>query len=224
MDRNDLLAHARQLMVDGQIRPNKVYDPALLQALRDLPRERFVPAGAMARAYADEDVPIGGGRFLMEPMVIARLIQLAAVRRGDRALVVAAGSGYAAALLDAVGADVVAVEDDPALLGLARAALGDLAPRVRLQAAPPVAGWAAGQPYDVILIDGAIEQVPDTLVRQLRPMTTGGGGRLVTVRHDGRTAQAVLGEVSGGRLRLAAAFDCATPVLPAFRKEPGFVF
>jgi len=224
MDRADLFASARQLMVDGQVRPNKVYDPRLLEALRRLPRERFVPPISLARAYADEDVKLGGGRFLTEPMVIARLVQAAAVRSGDRALVLASGSGYAAALLDACGADVVAVEDDPALLELARTALAAVAPKVRLHAAPPAQGWPAGAPYDVVLIDGAVEEVPEAVVGQLRPTSPDGGGRLVTARHANRMTQAVLAEVVGGVLAFTPVFDCATPVLQAFRKQPSFVF
>jgi protein-L-isoaspartate(D-aspartate) O-methyltransferase len=94
---------ARNLMVDGQVRPNKVYDPRIIAAMRRLPRERFVPPALAARAYADEDVNLGNGRALMEPMVIARLVQMAAVRPGERALVVASGTGYGAALLAACG-------------------------------------------------------------------------------------------------------------------------
>jgi protein-L-isoaspartate(D-aspartate) O-methyltransferase len=224
MDRADLFASARQLMVDGQIRPNKVYEPRLLDALRRLPRERFVPPACTARAYADEDVPLGGGRYLTEPMVIARLVQLAMVRPGERALVAASGTGYAAALLDACGAEVIAVEDDPALLELARPALAATAPQVRLQVGPPAQGWARAAPYDVIVIDGAVEEVPDPLVRQLRPMTMSGGGRLVAAHRTGRVTLGVLGEALGGVLRITPAFNCATPVLPAFRRSPSFVF
>ena len=224
MDHASLYANARNLMVDGQVRPNRVYDSRILDAMRRLPRERFVPAALVARAHADQDVPLGGGRYLTEPMVIARLVQLAEIRRGERALVVAAGPGYGAALVAACGAHVVALEQAPELLALARAVLPAVAPEVEIVDGPIEAGWPGGAPYDVILIDGAVEAVPDAIVRQLRPISTQGGGRLVTVqRHDG-VGQGVLGEAVGGVLRFAAGFDCSTPKLPAFRRAAGFVF
>ena len=116
-------ADARKRMVDGQLRPNRVTDPRVLDAMRELPREDFLPATARALAYADEDVPLPGGRALVEPMVIARLAQLAAVRPGDRALVVCAGTGYGAAVLARCGARVTAVESDATLAGIAQKAL-----------------------------------------------------------------------------------------------------
>lgn len=224
MDLAALNASARNLMVDSQVRPNRVYDARILDAMRRLPRERFLPPALAARAYADEDVPLGNGRFLTEPLVIARLVQLAEPRPRERALVVAAGAGYAAALLAACAAQVTALEADPALLALARAVLPALAPSVRLVEGPLDQGSPAQAPYDVILIDGAVEQVPDALVRQLRPTSPHGGGRLVTAHREGAVCHGVLGDTTGAGLRLAPAFDCATPTLPAFRKAPGFVF
>ena len=111
-------AEARNNMVDSQVRPNKVTDPRIIAAMRQLPRERFLPPGLAALAYADEDVPLGDGRVLMEPMVIARLVQLTAIAAGERALVVAAGTGYGAALLAACGARVTALEETAALLAM----------------------------------------------------------------------------------------------------------
>lgn len=215
-------AAARALMVDGQIRPNKVTDSRIVAAMRSLPRERFVPADRAALAYSDEDVPLGGGRYLVEPMVIARLVQLAAVREGERALVVAAGSGYGAALLAACGAEVTALEQDAALLAVARAVLPGVAPAVRVVEGKLAEGWKAAAPYDVILIEGAVPEIPEAVVAQLR----GEGGRLVTVLKSGpRIGQAVLcGRAGGGRLERRTMFDCAVPVLPMLRREAGFVF
>ena len=213
-------ATARALMVDCQVRPNKVNDPRVLAAMRSLPRERFVPPHAAALAYADEDVPLGGGRYLMEPMVIARLVQIAAPRAGERALVVAAGSGYGAALLAACGATVTALEQDEALLALARAALAATGPTVSLVSGPLAAGWKAAAPYDIVLIEGAVETIPPALVAQLKPQ----GGRLLAVRIGGGMGQAVLGERVGDALSLQPVFDCATPLVPSLRPAPGFVF
>src|SRR5215472_17796835 len=128
----EAFADARNRMVDSQIRPNKVTDPRIVAAMRRLPRERFVPSHFAALAYADEDVPLGEGRFLVEPVVIARMVQLTAITAGERALVVAAGTGYGAALLAACGARVTALEESAPLQAIARAVLAELAPSVSL--------------------------------------------------------------------------------------------
>ena len=211
---------ARNLMVDGQVRPNKVNDPRILDAMRRIPRERFVPPRLAPLAYSDADVPLGNGRALVEPMVIARLVTLAAVRGGERVLVVGAGSGYGAALLAACGAQVTALEEDPALIALARAALAGVA-EVTLVSGPLAGGWQAGAPYDVVFIEGAVEEIPAALAAQVRSPS----GRLIAVRTvPGRPGQAVLGEPSAAGLVLQPAFDCTAPVLAAMRREPGFVF
>ncbi|SDB70551.1 protein-L-isoaspartate O-methyltransferase family protein [Belnapia rosea] len=215
-------ADARKRMVDGQLRPNKVTDPRLLDAMRELPRERFLPRAVMARAYTDEDVPLPGGRAMIEPMVLARLVQLAAVRPGDRALVVGAGTGYGAAVLARMGARVIALEADAPLLEIARAVLPDYLPAgaVRLEATDPAAGFAAGAPYDVVLIEGEVPEIPTNLSDQLAE-----GGRLVGVLGFGRRqGKAVLGQRIGGGFSTVVAFDCATAPLPAFARRPGFVF
>jgi protein-L-isoaspartate(D-aspartate) O-methyltransferase len=213
-------ADARNMMVDGQVRPNKVYDPRILDALRRLPRERFVPSRQMALAYADADVPLGGGRVLLQPMAIARLVQMAMVRTGERALVVGSGTGYGAALLAACGAQVTALEDDAALSDIARSALRGQ-DGIAFVAGPLAQGWKAGAPYDVVLIEGGVTDVPAAIAGQLRTPS----GRLVTVRAaSGRMGQAVLGEPSQGGLSFTAVFDCATSLLPALCPEPGFVF
>jgi len=212
---------ARNFMVDSQVRPNKVNDSRIIGAMRALPRENFVPAGQRAIAYADGPVPLGGGRALLEPMVIARLVQLAAVRTGEQVLVVGAASGYGAALLAACGAKVTALEDDPALAGLAKSALAGR-DGVTLVSGPLAAGWPAAAPYDVVFIEGAVEEIPPALAEQVRPAA----GRVVAVRAGagGRVGQAVLGEPTPAGLVLRAEFDCAAPLLPALRRQPGFVF
>ncbi|MDR3536466.1 MAG: protein-L-isoaspartate O-methyltransferase [Acetobacteraceae bacterium] len=217
----DFFADARAHMADSQLRPNKVTDPRILQAMRSLPRERFVPAAAASLAYADEDVPLGKGRVLMEPMVLARLLQVAAPVAGELALVVGAGTGYGAAVLAACGVRVTALEEDPDLFAQAQALLATLAPGVTLVAGPLAAGWPAGAPYDVILIEGAVHQVPPAIARQLRVE----GGRLVGVIGGvDRTNQAILAEATPAGLRAAPIFDCGTPLLPSLIPAPAFVF
>ncbi len=212
---------ARNRMVDSQIRPNKVVDPRILRAMRDLPRERFVPARLQSLAYADEDVPLGNGRALMEPMVLARLIQIAAPAAGERGLIVGAGPGYGAAVLAACGINVTALEEDEALLGVARQVLPAVAPAVAIVEGALASGWPPGAPWDIILIEGAVRDIPAALGAQLRP----DGGRLVTVcAGHGTSGKAVLAEPTPVGLRAQPVFDCATTLIPSLLPEPGFVF
>ncbi len=217
-------AQARAVMVDGYLRPNKVTDTRILDAMRDLPRERFVPPALSGLAHLDEDLPLGGGRVLMDPLITARLVQLATPHTGERALVVGAGTGYLAALLARCGVHVTALEEEERLLALARAAYADpgcagVAQQVRLLAGPLLAGDPQGAPYDVIVVQGAVAAMPDAYAGQL-----GRGGRLVGVIADAAGGHGVLGELAGGRVRLRPAFDCATPLLPQLRPVPAFTF
>jgi protein-L-isoaspartate(D-aspartate) O-methyltransferase len=212
---------ARLAMVEGQLRTNKVTDEAVLDAFLAMPRERFVPPHLHGIAYVDEDIPLGGGRYLMEPMVLARLLQAAAVGQSDHVLAIGVATGYAAALLARMAASVIAVECEPRLIALARAQLAALGVgNVTLIEAPLEEGHPAADAYDAILIDGAVAAVPDAISRQLAA-----GGRLVTVLKRGRgMTQAVLMTQYGGVLSYRPLFDAGTPLLPAFQPEPGFVF
>jgi protein-L-isoaspartate(D-aspartate) O-methyltransferase len=217
----EFFADARKRMVDSQLRPNRVTDTRVLAAMRRLPRENFLPRTAAALAYADEDVPLGKGRFLIEPMVLARMLEAAQLRDGEHALVVGAGTGYGAAVLAACGCRVTALEEDAALLAAARAVLTVEAPAVALVSGPLTEGWAPGAPYDLILIEGAAPEIPPALAAQLRPQT----GRLVgAICGPGRTTRAVLAEATQAGLGIAPIFDCGTPPLPALRKVPEFEF
>jgi protein-L-isoaspartate(D-aspartate) O-methyltransferase len=212
---------ARNNMVDSQVRPNKVIDPRIITAMRTLPRERFLPPNLTALAYADDDVRLGRGRVLLAPMVIARLVQLAAVVEGERVLVVAAGPGYGSALLASCGARVTALEEDESLLALARSALAEFAPGVSLVSGPLAAGWPSGAPYDVILVEGAVRDVPPSLGEQLRKEA----GRLVAVcMGGGPVGQAILAEATIAGLCMQPVFDCTTPPIPSLMSPPGFVF
>jgi protein-L-isoaspartate(D-aspartate) O-methyltransferase len=216
----DLIARARELMVDGQVRPNRVVDPRIIRATRTLPRERFLPDALRDLAYADVNVPLGAGRVLLAPVVIARLAQVAAVAEGERVLVVAAGPGYGAALLVACGGVVTALEEDAALVARARAALGEFAPAVKIEQGKLSAGWPEAAPYDVILIEGAAPVIPAGLGGQLRP-----GGRLVGILAGrGHAGQAVIAEATSVGLHPQPVFDCAAPPIPALTPPPGFVF
>ena len=213
---------ARNNMVDGQIRPNRVSDPRILDAMRALPRELFVPPHLAAMAYVDEDLPLEAGRVLMEPLIIARLVQMARVRAGDRVLVVAAGTGYGAALMAACGGEVTALEEDDALMAIALRILPRVAPSVRLVDGRLSAGLPDGAPWDVVMIEGAVSAIPTELAAQLGP-----AGRLVTVvsAPGAPGGRAVLAEQAGGQgLRSLAMFDCGTALLPGLRSAPAFSF
>lgn len=212
-------ADARRRMVDGQLRPNKVADPRLLEAMRELPRERFLPPALRARAYVDEDVALPGGRAMMEPMVLARLAQLLEVRPGDRALVVGAGTGYGAAVLARMGGAVTAVEEDQALAAIAREAFAVCLPPAAVRSAdrlpPPDSGA-----FDAVLIEGEVPAVPEGVSGLLAE-----GGRLATVVGSGRrNGVAVLGRRLGGAFTVSPAFDCAVAALPGFAPPARFVF
>ncbi|MBW4024482.1 MAG: methyltransferase domain-containing protein [Proteobacteria bacterium] len=214
-------AAARQFMVDSQLRPNKVSNASLLDAMREVPREQFLPPSLWTLAYADQDVQLGGGRVLMAPLALARLLQLLGPVTGERVLVVGAGSGYGAALLARCGARVTALDQDEWLLAIGRAALAGASAPVVFHQGPPRDGLPGVQPWDAIFIQGAVEAVPEGFAQQLRPNT----GRLVTVLgRPGAPGVAVLGERQGAGLAFARAFDCTTAMLPGFETVSEFHF
>lgn len=215
-------AAARKFMVDGQLRPNRVTDALVLAAMARLPREVFVPAEARARAYADDAVPLAPGRAMMAPMVLARLLQAAAPRLGEQALVVGAATGYAAAVLAEIGLVVTALEEDAALLTAARAAWAECLPGARPLAVQGalVEGHPSGAPFQLILVDGAIATVPPGLIGQL---AEGGRMAMVLSRPAGLPV-ATLGRKLGGAFITTPIMDAVAPALPGFAPAPSFVF
>lgn len=213
-------ASARRNMVDGQLRTNRVNDPRLLGAFETLPRELFVPDTARGFAYVDEDLPLGHGRWIMEPMVLGRLLQEAEIEEGDAVLVVAAGSGYSAAVAASMAGSVVALEEETALAEQARSLLQELEiDNVSVVTGELRKGWPEQAPYDVILVEGAIEEVPAAFGDQLAE-----GGRLVAVvRPPGEVGRARLFR-KNGTLASRVLFDAATPVIESLRKPRSFVF
>lgn len=212
-------AQARRNMVDSQIRTNRVVDSAVLAAFAEVPRERFAGSHLGPVAYLDEDLPIGGGRYLVEPMVLARLIQALAIGPAHSVLDVGCGSGYSTAILGRLARRVVAVEGDAPLLRRARELLAG-ADNTTLVEGPLAEGHAKLGPYDAILIGGAIAELPRALTDQLAE-----GGRLATVLGpDGASGAAMLYLKIGGVVSGRPLFDAATPHLPGFQKEAGFVF
>ena len=211
---------ARRHMIDCQLRPSRVTSAPLLDAMAALPREQFVPAAVRGIAYVDEDLPIGGGRFLIEPLVLARLIQAAAPAPGDTVLDVAAATGYSSAVLSRLAGSVVALEDDKALADQAAAALSKLAiDNVQVVVGPLGEGHLKRAPYAVILVNGAVEHVPDALIAQLAE-----GGRLAAVVGTGPVGRATLLTKRRGQASPRILFDAGVSPLKGFTKEPGFVF
>jgi protein-L-isoaspartate(D-aspartate) O-methyltransferase len=212
---------ARRNMIDGQLRPNKVTDERLIDAVGRVRRELFVPPPLTAVAYVDDDLPVGGGRWLMQPMVAARLIQATAPQPRDVALVVGAGVGYEAAVLSLLGRSVIALEPDPELARLGRSALVDhRIASVTYVEEPLAAGHRRRAPYDVILFGGAVAAVPPEIAGQLAE----GGRMAVVLRPQQGVGRATLAVRTGGMLAHRAIFDAATPLLPGFAAKPGFVF
>ena len=215
-------ALARLNMVESQIRTNKVTDAGVVGAFESLPREQFVPKAKRGIAYADEALEVGAGRYLLEPMVLARLIQAALPLPGDVALDVACGTGYATALLSRLVSTVVGVDDLADLVERGNGILSELEiDNAALVAGPLTAGYRKQAPYNVVLVDGAVDAVPSSLFEQLAE-----GGRLVTIEGGSSAGPglAVLYEKRGGHAGRRILFDAGTPMLSDFRREPGFVF
>jgi protein-L-isoaspartate(D-aspartate) O-methyltransferase len=209
---------ARRHMVDGQVRTSDVTDLRVISAMLEVPRERFIPQASAALAYLDLDVPVGGSRRLLRPMVFAKLIQAAEIEATDRLLDVACAGGYSAAVLARVAGQVVALEQDA---GLAKAAEESLSsqPNVDVVSGLLVGGWPKGAPYDVVVLEGATEVVPHALCEQLKD-----GGRLVCVLGSGPGSKAMLYRRSGGEVGGRPVFDASAALLPGFTKTPVFAF
>jgi protein-L-isoaspartate(D-aspartate) O-methyltransferase len=208
-------------MVESQIRPNKVTDLAVLEAFLDVPRELFAPEGRRGVAYADEDLPLGGGRHLMEPMVLGRFLQLGGLAPEDRVLIVGAGTGYDAAVVARIAKRVVALDSDKELAARARAALSAAgATSVSVREGPLEKGCMERAPYDLILFGGAVAFVPEEIIAQLAE-----GGRLLAVLKDAPgLGKATLFVKARGSVSKRILFDAGTRLVPGFVPEPGFVF
>lgn len=211
---------ARHNMVASQIRTNEVTDPLVIDAISNVPRETFLPVARQAQAYVDEDVKVADNRWLMEPMVAARLLQLADVNPTDHALVLPGGSGYLAAVLASMAESVVAVEGDEALRDGATKTLSALgADTVAVVAGTVAEGCPSQAPFNVIVFDGAVSQIPQNILDQLAD-----GGRCVAVVQNGPMGHATLVQRTGDVFGQRTEFDASIPALPEFATQPAFVF
>lgn len=214
-------AALRQTMVDTQLRTNKVTDANVLAAMGSIPREIFVSEDRASLAYIDEDIRIGKSRCMVEPMILARMIQATEIGPEDVVLDVACGAGYSAAVLGHIARAVVAVESDTDLAGAASARITRLGlDNVVIEMGPINAGWADQAPYDVIIVNGACGEMPDAILAQLAD-----GGRLCAImRGENGTGMAKLFVKSGGVVSSRGLFDASVPALPEFDLEEGFSF
>jgi protein-L-isoaspartate(D-aspartate) O-methyltransferase len=206
-------ASARAAMVENQLRPQGVTDPAVLDAMGAVPREKFLPSHTRPLAYVDRAVLMGDDRFLPAPAVLGVLLTQMMLDRGQRALVVGAGTGYSAAVMQAMGLSVAALESSPELARMARENGIDTVE------GPLEAGWKKAAPYDQILIDGAVEYVPDPIVDQLA-----NGGRLGTALVDRGISRLIVGRKAGGAFGHLSLSDAGVPALPGFARPKAFTF
>jgi protein-L-isoaspartate(D-aspartate) O-methyltransferase len=215
---------ARQKMVDGQVRPSDVTDLRIIDAMIAVPRELFVPESRRALAYLDLDLEVSESgapkRFLIKPVVIAKMLHAADIKDTDNVLVVGCATGYSAAVTAKLAGRVTATESDRSLAASAADLLVKLGcSNVTVGNAPAAEGDASNAPYDVIVLDGATEIVPERLYQQLRD-----GGRLVGVFATSRPQRAVIVTHSRADFGSRALFDTTAPVLPGLERTPAFVF
>lgn len=213
-------AAARANMVESQVRTNDVTDVRVQHALREVPRERFVPNAKRGIAYADSAIEVVQGRYLLDPRNFARLLQLATIAPDDTVLDVGCATGYSTAVLARLAKVVIGVEQDADLVRMA----SEMVPTAGATNATVVQGslsegHRAKAPYNVIYLNGAVEKVPDALLGQLAE-----GGRLVAIIQSGAQGMAHLFERNNGHIGSRAAFDAAAPKLAGFGQPVGFVF
>jgi protein-L-isoaspartate(D-aspartate) O-methyltransferase len=207
----------RRAMVASQLRTTGVNDPRVVAAMSAIARERFVPPERRALAYADAQVPLGHDRALNPPMALGRLLTEARLDGSERALVIGAATGYSAAVLSRLVRSVVALDQAPELVAAARDALAGT--DVDVVEGPLAAGHAAGAPYDFILIDGAVEHVPLSLVEQVAD-----GGAIAFALAEESVTRLCVGRVIGGAFGTTTFSDAAAAPLPGFEKPRGFTF
>jgi protein-L-isoaspartate(D-aspartate) O-methyltransferase len=206
-------AEARLAMIESQLRPEGVTDPAVLAAMGAIEREQFLPEATRPLAYADRAVALGDGRFLPPPTVLGQLLTQMKPLPRQRALVVGAGTGYSSAVLTHMGLEVTALESSAELAARARE-IG-----VEMVEGKLEAGWKKAAPYDLILIDGAVEMIPDAIVDQLADK-----GQLGTALIDRGVARLIVGRKAGGAFGHLSLGDAGTPALPGFSRPKAFTF
>lgn len=224
---SDPITTAREAMIASQILPGNVRHPGIIAAMSALPRERFLPPLLTASAYVDASLPLGGGRYSLEPLALARLLALAGITPEDRVLDLACGTGYSTAILAKLAKQVTGVEERQDLASQARLALEKTGARnAAIVNASPAQGYAAAAPYSLIVIAGAVADIPEPVVAQLAT-----AGRLVCIRpvstRPGESlafGKAMIYGKHGNLLQGREAFDATAAILPGFEPRIRFDF
>ena len=207
-------------MVDAQVRTNDVTDPRIHAAMREIPRERFVPQSHRALAYTDATVEVAPKRHLLDPRTFSKLVQLVEIRSSDTVLDVGCATGYSSAVLGRMAKSVVALEQDVDLVRVAVEALASVgATNATVVQGQLARGFKERAPYDVILVNGGIQEQPDALLAQLAE-----GGRLAAILQSGAQGHAEIYVMQHGRVGARTDFDATVPLLQGFKKAIGFVF
>jgi protein-L-isoaspartate(D-aspartate) O-methyltransferase len=211
-------AARRTMMVDTQIRPSDVTKFPIIDAMLSVPREKFVPADRQEAAYLGDNIDLGKGRVVLEPRTLAKILDAVDIQPDELVLDLGAGTGYAAAVIARLAEAVIALEEDPALLAEAQSTLSDIgADNVVTEEGELAAGAPAHGPYDVIVIEGAVEHLPDSIADQLKD-----GGRIAVLFAEGRLGTVRVGYKIDGRINWRFAFNAGAPVLPGFQKHRAF--
>lgn len=211
-------AARRTMMVDTQVRPSDVTKFPIIEAMLSVPREAYVPADKREAAYIGENIPLEGSRVILEPRTFAKMLDAADIQPDEVVLDIGAGLGYSTAVLARIAEFVVAVEEDEARADEAQQTLSEQGiDNAAVLAGPLAEGAAKNGPYDVIILQGAVEHLPDALVSQVKD-----GGRIVCLFAEGALGVARVGYMIDGRLTWRDAFNAGAPVLPGFEKHSAF--
>lgn len=216
---NDYAAR-RHLMVEAQLRPSAIEDDRLLQAMGEVPREAFLPRALKGVAYSDEDIQLGDGRRLIEPLALGKLLQSAGIKPSDVVLVIGCTTGYAAAVASRLATTTFCLDSDTDRLGQAEKIFTEIGcDNVVTVHGDPAQGHPGQAPFDVIVIAGAVEVIPEKLKAQLAE-----GGRLVTILQKGRAGKVAAVTRVGQAFGMVTPFDAAAPAVPELRIPPSFTF
>lgn len=212
-------ASRRTTMVDTQVRPADVTRFPIIEAMLTVPREMFVPADKREAAYVGENIDLGGGRVVLEPRTLAKMLEAADIQPDEMVLDIGAGYGYSTALAAHLAEAVIALEEDPSLAKEAERALSETGTDNAAVVEGPLAEGAAKHgPYDVILVQGAVQHVPDTITDQLKD-----GGRIVALFQEGALGVVRVGYRIDNQMTWRFAFNAGAPVLPGFESRRAFV-
>ncbi len=208
------------MMVDTQVRPSDVTKFPIIDAMLDVPRELFVPPALREAAYVGENLPLGDSRVLLEPRTLAKMLDALAIKPDDAVLDLGCGLGYSTAVLARLAGFVAAVEDDETRAAEAQTILSETGvDNAAVVPGPLAEGAPKSGPYDVIILQGAIETFPETLAAQLRD-----GGRVAAIFAEGALGVVRIGHKIDGRIAWRFSFNAGAPVLPGFEATRDFVF